>query len=83
MVAPAGRAEVALVGRARGPGDGVVEVAVDGTGAATGRGTGRGAGAHKMAENAAGGVPVLAVAVITAPGGDRGERDVEGAQQRG
>ena len=70
MVPSAFRAEVALVGRAVGPGGGVVLVAVDGLGVAAGGVAGRGAGAQEVPELAAGGVPGLGLAVVALAPGD-------------
>ena len=83
MVAAAGGCEVALAGDAGGVGVGVVEVAVDGVGAAAGCGARRGAGADQVAEFAAGGVAVFAAGVVAAALGDGGEGDIEVAQQFG
>ena len=70
MVPSAFRAEVALVGRAVGPGGGVVLVAVDGLGVAAGGVAGRGAGAQEVRELAAGGVPILGLAMVALAPGD-------------
>ena len=76
-MAAAGRGQVALAGDPGGIGEGVVEVAVRGVGAAARRRAGRSTRTNQVLELAAGGVPVLSVAVIARSLGDRGERDVE------
>ena len=83
MVAAAGRGDVAFVGGAVGVGDGVVEVVVVRVGAAAGGGAGRGAGPDQMAELAAGDVAVFRVAVVAGALGDRGDGDVQAAQELG
>jgi hypothetical protein len=70
MVPSALRAEIALLGRAVGPGGGVILVAVDRLGVAAGGVAGRGAGAEKVLELAAGGVAVFGVAVVALAPGD-------------
>ena len=62
---------------------GVVEVAGGGLDGAAGCGAAGGAGADQVLERAAGGVAVLAVPVIARSLGDRGEGDVQRAQQPG
>jgi hypothetical protein len=81
MVASAFRAEVALVGRAVGPGCGVVEVAVDGLGAAAGGVAGDRAGADEVFEFAARGVAALGLSVVAGAMGDGVEDDAEGLDQ--
>src|SRR6516164_8052488 len=80
---PAERSEVTLAGDSRGPGEGVVQVAVHGLGAAPGRGAPRGAGTDEVLEFPAGGVAVFAAGVVAGPLGDRGEGDVEAAEEVG
>ena len=63
--------------------EGVVEVAVDGLGAAAGRGVPGGAGADQLFELAAGGVAVFAAGVVATAFGDRGEGDVQFLQEAG
>src|ERR1700735_323992 len=74
MMPSAFRSEVALTGWAVGVGDGVVEVAVDGLGAAAGGVAGRGPGADHVFEFAAGGVAALGLSMVAgAPGGGGGD----------
>ena len=70
MVPSAFWSEIALIGRAVGPGGGVVSVAVDGLGVAAGGVAGFGAGAQQVLELAAGGVVVFGVAVVALAPGD-------------
>jgi len=63
--------------------DGVVEVVVVGLGAAAGGRAGAGAGADQVLEFAAGDVAVFGVAVLAGLLGDRGEREVQAAQEPG
>src|ERR1700678_1438183 len=70
MVPSAFRAEVALVGRAVGPGGGVVLIAVDRLGVAAGSVARGGAGAQEVLELAAGGVAVFGGAVVALAAGD-------------
>ena len=70
MVPSALGSEVALVGRAVGPGHGMVRVAVDGLGVAAGGVAGFGAGAEQVLELAAGGVVGFGVAVVALAAGD-------------
>jgi hypothetical protein len=58
-------------------GAGVVQVAVDRTGAAAGRGAGRGAGADQVLEGPARDVPVLAVPAVAGVFGDRAQGKVQ------
>jgi hypothetical protein len=81
VVASAFGAEVALAAGSVGVGEGVVEVAVQGLGAAAGGVAGDGAGADDVFEFAAGGVAVLGPAVVAGVLGDGVEGDVEGADQ--
>ena len=82
MVVPAWRAQVAGTGRPVRIGNRVVQVAVVCLGGAAGRDAGRGAGADQVPEPSAGGVPVLAVAVVAGAASDRGQTHVQRAQQR-
>src|ERR1700733_8320354 len=83
VVTAAGGCEVALAGDSGRVGEGVVEVAEHGLGAAAGGGAAGGAGADQVFEFAAGGVAVFAAGVVAAAFGDRGEGDVEVAQEFG
>ena len=83
VVAAAGGGEVALAGDAGGVGEGVVEVAERGVGAAAGCGAAGGAGADQVFEVAAGGVAVFAAGVVAAAFGDRGEGEIQPAQEFG
>ena len=83
VVAAAGWVQVALAGGPLGVGDGVVEVAVDGLGAAAGGGAGGGAGADQVLQLPAGGVAVLGVPVVAGPPGDGLGDGVQGAQEVG
>jgi hypothetical protein len=80
VVAAAAGVGVALVGGAVGVGNDVVDVAVDGLGAAAGGGEGAGAGADEVPELAAGAVMVLAVPVVAGAPGDGLEGEVQLAQ---
>jgi hypothetical protein len=64
VVVTAGRGEVAFVGGALGPGDGVIEVVVFGAGLAGGGGAGGGAGPDEVAEPPRWRVAVFPVAVV-------------------
>jgi hypothetical protein len=75
------RGDVAFAGRPAGVGEGVVEVVVVRMGAAAGGGAGGGAGAHQVPELSAGDVAVFGVAVVAAALGDRGDGDVQVAQE--
>ena len=77
MVPSAFGAEVALIGRAVRIGGRVVEVAVDGLGAAAGGVAGCVPGADDVFEFAAGGVAVLGAAVVAGVLGDGVEDDLE------
>jgi hypothetical protein len=70
MVPSALRSEVALVGRAVGPGGGVILVAVDGLGVAAGGVARGGACSQEVLEFAAGRVAVFGVAVVALALGD-------------
>ena len=81
MVPSAFGAEVALIGRAVRIGGRVVEVAVDGLGAAAGGVAGRGPGADHVFEFAAGGVAALGLSMVAGALGDGVEDDAEGLDQ--
>lgn len=77
----AGRAKVALIGVAVGPGYCVVEVGVDAGRAAAGCGAGGIPGADEVAEYPAGPVPVLAMPVIARVLGDRREAGLQPTEE--
>src|SRR6516165_12265874 len=75
--------QAALAGAPGGVGEGVVQVAEAGLGAAAGRRAAGGAGPDQVGERPAGGVPVFLVPVVAAALSDRVEGEVEPAQQLG
>ena len=81
VVASAGGGQVALAGDPGGVGEGVVEVAVHGLGAAAGCGALRGAGPDQVPEFPAGGVAVFLAGMVAGLVGDGGERDVQFPQE--
>ena len=81
VVPAAQRCQPALAGAPGRVGQGVVQVAEAGLGAAAGRRTADGAGADQVAEQPAGGVAVFLMLMVAGVLGDRVEGEVEPAQQ--
>ena len=83
VVVPAGRAQVALAGGPGGPGHGMVRITLGGGPGAAEKVAAGGARRDEVPECAAGPVARFAAGVIAGAAGDRGECDLQAAQEAG